>query len=268
MFIHDEAVAGGAYLISQASHAAMAWQIAEHWGNRRFLRPSPRAETLIAVMLHDAGWLEFDVAPGIDEGGRPLTFDRMSVGRHLEIWRMSVIRAGAHSRYAGLLVAAHHAELAERKLADVRARGDTDGVVLVEAFQKEMNDHRQVSSESLAADARYEACLGGRGRQTNAAILAMCDRISVFLCADFGSSFEIEAPAASGGLTTVRFSEGPHRRWTARPWPFQGDRIRLQGEGLRLGSMTFRSAEDLHRDMVSAPAERLRFDIVRSSTQS
>ena len=63
-------------LMPQASHAFAAWQIADHWGNRRFARAAPRAEVLAAVLLHDAGWTEFDRRPSVDPHGRIHTFDR------------------------------------------------------------------------------------------------------------------------------------------------------------------------------------------------
>jgi hypothetical protein len=75
MFLHDTGDPARTLAISQASHAWLGWQLAEHWGNRRFSRPLPRAEVLAAVMLHDCGWTEFDVSPGIDADGRPRTFD-------------------------------------------------------------------------------------------------------------------------------------------------------------------------------------------------
>ena len=139
MFLHDTGDPARTIAIPQASHAWLAWQLAEHWGNRRFNRPLPRAEVLAAVMLHDSGWNDFDVAPGIDDDGRPKTFDRMDVETHLEIWRKSVGRAALVSRYAGLLVANHFCRMAEVKTADLLSRGDTTGV-----FQCESSGVRDV----------------------------------------------------------------------------------------------------------------------------
>ena len=73
MFLHRERESSGALLIPQSSHAWLAWQLASHWGNRRFVRPAPRAEVLAAVLLHDSGWTEFDTDPGIDSTGGVIT---------------------------------------------------------------------------------------------------------------------------------------------------------------------------------------------------
>ena len=58
MFLNDELSPRGPLAIPQASHAWMAWQIARHWGNRRFARPTPAAEVLAA----GARWLAVSAA--------------------------------------------------------------------------------------------------------------------------------------------------------------------------------------------------------------
>ncbi len=84
MFIYREGDPSGTYLIPQTSHAWLAWQVAEHWGNRNFARPAPRAETLAAVLLHDSGWTESDGAPLLDEGGGR---GHLTACRCRSIWR-------------------------------------------------------------------------------------------------------------------------------------------------------------------------------------
>ena len=251
--------------IPQASHSWLAWQLAEHWGNRRFSRPLPRAEVLAAVMLHDSGWTEFDEAPGIDGEGRPRTFDRMEVETHLEIWRRSIGRTAIHSRYAALLVAGHFSEMAAVKTADYLERGDTDSARLAEAFRVEM-DHRKTSwVESLSSDARYQRVLAGTGRQTNADILTLADRVSVFFSASLASVFEVDAPTADGESRPVKFTALDHGRWRVDPWPMQGDRVRLQCEGRLLPATRFDSAEAFHEVLRRAPVERVNFTLLRAS---
>jgi hypothetical protein len=265
MFLYDTGDPARAIAIPQASHAWLAWQLAEHWGNRRFNRPLPRAEVLAGVMLHDSGWNEFDVAPGIDDQGRPRTFDCMTVGAHLEIWRKSVDRAAFVSRYAGLLVAHHFSQMAEIKSADLLRRGDTSSARLTESFRAEM-DRREASwVEGLAVDPRYRDCLEGARRQSNADILTLCDRISVYLCATLAPRFEIEAPQAEGGCSTVGLTALDQTHWRVEPWPMEGDRVRLQCEGRLLPRTRFESADEFHGALQRAPVERLSFTLLRSS---
>jgi hypothetical protein len=216
-------------------------------------------------MLHDSGWTEFDEAPGIDRDGRPRTFDRMEVERHLEIWRRSVDRTALHCRYAALLVASHFAEMAEVKTADYLDRGDTSSARLAESFRAEM-DRRETSwVEILTPDARYQGCLRGTRRQANADILTLADRVSVYLCAALASEFEISAPTADGGFRPVKFTAMDQTHWRVEPWPMEGDRVRLQVEGRLLPVTRFDTANGLHEVLVRAPVERLSFTLLRAS---
>lgn len=265
MFLHTSDDPTRTLAIPQASHSWLAWQLAEHWGNRHFSRPSPRAEVLAAVMLHDSGWTEFDMAPGIDEDGCPRTFDRMEVGAHLDIWRRCVDRTALHSRYAALLVASHFAEMAEIKTNDSLQREDTSSARLAESFRAEMTRREESWVEILSPDARYQGCLRGTRRQSNADILVLADRVSVFLCAALASEFEVAAPTAEGENEPVRFTAVDQTHWRVDPWPMEGDRVRLQCEGRLLPVTRFDSARAFHEVLQRAPVERLNFTILRAS---
>jgi hypothetical protein len=268
MFLYPRDGSGSVLAIPQVSHAWLACQLAEHWGNRRFSRPVPRAEVLAAIMLHDSGWSDFDLAPGINADGRPRTFDRMPPDGHLEIWRTSVERTAMHSRYAALLVARHFADMAAVKTADLLERGDTASARLAESFRAEMERRIASWEESLSSDARYQGCLAGPGRESNANLLTLADRISVFLCGALESDFEVMAPTASGGIESVRIAALDPSRWRVDPWPMEGDRVRLQCEGRLLPSLRFSSADELQATLRRAPVERLSFTLMRASAVS
>lgn len=265
MFLHDTGDPGRTLAIPQASHAWLAWQLAEHWGNRRFNRPLPRAEVLAAVMLHDSGWTEFDMDPGIDPEGRPRTFDGMPVEMHLEIWRRSVDRTAQHSRYAALLVAKHFADMAEVKTADLLRRGDTGAAGLAESFHAEMASRQTSWEESLSSDARYQGCLEGPRRQSNADILTLADRVSVFLCASLAMDFEVAAPTPSGEFESIRLTAMDRAHWRVDPWPMEGDRVRLQCEGRLLAGTRFESDDEFREILQRAPVERTNITLMRSS---
>ncbi len=265
MFLHREHDQSGALLIPQASHAWLAWQLADHWGNRRFVRPAPRAEVLAAVFLHDSGWTEFDANPGTDGTGRPITFDRMPVTAHLEIWRRSVSRAADYSRYAALLVAAHFAALVERKTSDLLDRGDTAGARAAQAFGAEMERLQAAWRESLTVDARYQPYLGGTAWLANSMLVAACDRASVFLCVSIEPAFRVAAQSPSGEAEHIEFHRVEGGGWQVRPWPLEGDRLRLHCEGRRLPTSSFSSGEELQEALVRAPVERVTFTLQRAS---
>lgn len=265
MFIHRENDPSGALLIPQASHAWLAWQLADHWGNRRFVRPAPRAEVLAAVLLHDGGWIEFDANPGVDDSGRPNTFDRMPVNEHLDIWRRSVSRAASFSRYSALLVAEHFAKLVENKTAHLLGRGDTAGARVAQAFQAEMERLQATWRESLTVDARYQPYIDGSAWHANSMLLNACDRASVYLCASIDASFRVTAQSPSGENIQIDFDGSDGKSWRVSPWPLEGDRLRLHCEGRRVTTPTFSSGEELREALIRAPIERLTFTLQRPS---
>jgi hypothetical protein len=265
MFLYREHDPSGALLIPQTSHAWLAWQLADHWGNRRFVRPAPRAEVLAAILLHDSGWVEFDADPGVDDGGRPTTFDRMPVNEHLDIWRRSVVRAASYSRYAALLVAEHFATLIERKTADLLGRGDTGGARVAQAFHAEIERLQATWRESLTVDARYQPYIEGSAWQANSMLLSACDRASVYLCGSIDSSFRVGAQSPSGEVVNIEFDGSDGLSWRVHPWPLEGDRLRLHCEGRRVRASGFATGEELREALIRAPIERLTFTLQRPS---
>jgi hypothetical protein len=265
MFLHRENDPGGPLLIAQGSHAWLAWQLAQHWGNRRFVRPAPRSEVLAAVLLHDSGWTDFDSNPGTDDEGRPVTFDRMPVVEHLEIWRRSVGNAASYSRYAGLLVAAHFAGLVERKTASLLENGDTTGARSAQAFRAEMERLQAAWREALLVDSRYQPYLEGAAWEANAMILEACDRVSVYLCAGMGSPDRVAAHSPSGDVLEISFETIDVNSWRVKPWPLEGDRLRLHCEGRRLATTSFDTSDELQGALARAPIERTTFTLSRPS---
>lgn len=268
MFVFNEGGSGSSVLIPQVSHAWMAWQVADHWGNRRFPRPAPRAEVLTAVLLHDSGWPEYDAAPGLGGSGRVRTFDSMPPDAHLGIWRTSVARAAMHARYSGLLVAAHFTHFAGVKGEDLLARGDTANARRSHSLKAELERQQSGWREELAGDARYEPHLRGPRWQTNLQVLSACDTISVFLCADHRRQFTFNAIDATGDTVTCTADPIDDRIWRVHPWPLEGPQLRLQCEGRRLPRATFESAEELHEMLRTAPVERIGFTLLRPSARA
>ncbi len=264
MFILRDIDPAGAFLIPQASHAWLAWQLADHWGNRHFPRPAPRAEVLAAVLHHDGGWGDFDVAPELDGDGRPVTFDRMPVAVHLAIWRRSIAAAAAMSRYAGLLVASHFLELLAMKHGIGHAAPGPAEEATIEAFRGDIEEAVRSWRADLQPDPRYQGFLAGPGWTVNAGILAVADRISVYLCAGLAAAFTVAAPAAAG-VATLTLREVAPRRWRVQPWPFRGDRVRLQCEGRRLTANRFATAAELAESLRGTAQTRLAFTLERPS---
>ncbi len=265
MFVYREDSPSGCVLIPQVSHAWLAWQLAEHWGNRGFARPAPQAEVLAAVLLHDSAFPEFDESPGLDEKGRIRTLGRIPVDRHLELWRSNVARAGQHSRYTGMLVAAHFGFLTELKAADLLERGETAEARAVHSFRAELERLELAWVEDLRRDPRYERYIKGAGWEHNRQIVAACDKVSLHLCGSLPRPFTVEVLGKTGEPVVVSFESVDERTLRVKPWPLKGDKVRLRCEGKRVPGVSFGSEAELRDTLVNAPTERLTFTLLRSS---
>ncbi|MCG6963503.1 MAG: DUF3891 family protein [Acidobacteria bacterium] len=266
MFTFNETDPAGPIAIPQSSHSWLAWQIADHWGNRRFPRPAPRAEVLAAVLLHDTGWTSFDRRPRLDEEGRPRTFDRMEVGPHLDIWSDSVARAAQVARYAGILVADHFHSLAGLKEADATGRGDEAATEQVHAFRSAMSEQSATWRQELAGDPRFQGRLDGPGLEVNRRILAACDMIAVHLCAGLEGRFAAHVLGADGKVEEIVATRPSATVVRLQPWPLVGDRLSIHCEGLRLPKSRFGDAAELADALDKAPRAGLRFTLARPST--
>jgi hypothetical protein len=256
---------GPVVLIPQTAHALAAWQIAARWGNRRFARPSPRAEVLAAVLLHDGGWTDFDAAPTLDGSGRARTFDRMQPAEHLAIWRACVARAALSSRYSALLIAAHVAALAEGKARDLARSGDHQDELEVRQFLAENAHLQERWRESLAADRRFAPALEGAGWEVNRRLLTAADAISVHLCGALPAPFTTIASDRTRQPVEISFERLERRLLCARPWPFEGDRVRVHCQGWQMERLDYESPAALAAALEQAPLVRLDFSIARPS---
>ena len=108
----------GFWLITHPDHAHLAAAFASHWGNDLFLAPSPRANVLHAIEVHDDGWIGRDAHPQITRAGKPSAFSSELVGKYsafeeidladyLAVRESAVQQVEAVNPYAALLVSMH-----------------------------------------------------------------------------------------------------------------------------------------------------------------
>jgi len=187
------------------------WQLADHWGNRGFARPRPRAEVVSAALM--AGW-------GGDEGESTWA-----------AWRGAVDHAAHVSRYAALLLALRGAARAEGASADL-----PDAV----ALREEMGQRVRTWREALAGDARYELVLGGPGLAANIALLVAWQAVADGLVGAGSTPFAVRAPARTGPPVEVTLEPLGDRRWRVSPWPLEGERLKLHCEAPGAGGVVER----------------------------
>lgn len=212
--------AEGFFLVPQSAHALLAFQLAEHWGNRCTPRPAPRAEVLAAVLLHDAGWDRWDPQVPWDATGAPQGFEVWPPGEEREqLWRESLAHAAQRGRYVEYLVGHHVLHLTE-----------TYSPQQHQAFVLQLREHLQSLAEQLQQEPRYRQILTTGQDQINRHILRVVDALAIYLLRPPARWDIPHVPFKDGpGVMTVRPAQDGVFR--LHPWPFVGSRLAVRVEG-------------------------------------
>ncbi|MGD1146820.1 MAG: DUF3891 family protein [Thermoanaerobaculaceae bacterium] len=244
----------GFVAILQSAHAFLAFQIAEHWGNRLTPRPAPRPEVLAAVLLHDAGW-DGREAPRLDAERRPLAFDTIPEGEHEAIWASSVERTAVCGRYARYLVSHHVSSLAAMGTGE-RYR---DFLAGQEALREQLRS-------DLASDSRYRAALGAGTDEVNRAVVRFADALAVYLSRGTEDDALFPGLPRRGGSAPLSVRKVAERTYRLRPWPLVGRRLDLTTEGVQLPSSEFPDDASLRAAWEQAPIVRITWTLLAQGT--
>ncbi len=244
----------GLVAVAQSAHALVAFQLADHWGNRLTQRPSPRAEVLAAVLLHDAGW-DGNEQPRLAADGRPVAFDTLPHEERERVWGAAVERAAARGRYVAYLVSHHVSTLAEMGGGHSHA-----------AFLSRQRSLREAWRADLARDPRYAEVLDGERDEINRAVVRLTDAVAVHLVAGTAGPVRLAAVPRRGGstpLTVTKVDEQTHR---LRPWPLVGRRLDVSTEGRLLAAARFSDQGSLTRAWAAARTVRLSWTLLAPGT--
>lgn len=108
-------------LITQSDHAALAWRIMEHWVADGLPVAEHRAPILNAILQHDNGWQEVDLAPLRAGDGGVLDFVTTPIEIRQAVWPRGVERL-APTPMAAALVAEHAINIYSRYRDDAAWR--------------------------------------------------------------------------------------------------------------------------------------------------
>jgi hypothetical protein len=244
----------GVLVVSPPAHALLAFQLADHWGNRATLRPSPRADVLAAVLLHDSGWDDREEPLRLGPNGTPLAFDSWPAAEHEAIWRTSVERAGARGRYVAWLVSHHVSTLAGRCAEDHRG------------FLAAEDQRRAALAADLAANPRYRQVLATGADAVNRAIVRITDALAVHLILGLAAPVTLaELPRRSGN---VPLEVRPVTETSVRlqPWPFAGQALTVSVEAMRLPAARYADQAALSEAWRAARRSRLSWTLLGPGT--
>jgi hypothetical protein len=231
----------GVLAVSHPAHALLAFQLADHWGNRATPRPGPRADVLAAVLLGAGGPDDLDQPPRLGPDGAPLAFEAWPSGEREALWRRSIVRADACGRYVGWLVSSHVASLA----------GGDPG-----AHRAFLAKHEQRRA-GLAVDPRHRQLLATGGDAVNRAILRISDAVASHLILGLAAPATVpDLPRRTGAVPLVLEPLRGHRV-RLQPWPFSGPRLTVAVEARQLPAARFADQPTLAEAWRVAPRRRL-----------
>jgi hypothetical protein len=249
MILHP--YADGLVAIAQSAHAFLAFQVAEHWGNRLTPRPSPRAEVLAAVLLHDAGWDGREEPPRLDVEGRPLAFDTFPSGERTELWNSAVERASLRGRYVAYLVSHHVSTLAALSAESIHHE-----------FLAQQDGLRARLRDELVTDARYAGALATGPDEVNRAVVRLADAIAVHLASGREGTVRFPGLPRRGGSAHLALTQVAERSYRLRPWPLLGRRLVVTTEGRLLPARQFPDEASLARAWREAATVRLTWTLL------
>ncbi|HVN31804.1 MAG TPA: DUF3891 family protein [Thermoanaerobaculaceae bacterium] len=247
----------GHVAIAQSAHAMLAFQIADHWGNRFTPRPTPRAEVLAAVLLHDAGWDGREEPPRLADDGRPVAFDTVPGGEREAIWDSAVERAAVRGRYVAYLVSHHVSTLA-----------GFGGEGVHREFLARQEALRARLREELASDPRYAEALASGPDEVNRSVLRLADAIAVHLATGPEGTVRLPNLPRRGGLAPLTLSKVAEGTYRLRPWPLVGRRLTVTAEGRLLPGRRFRDEASLAAAWRDAATVRLSWTLLATGAPS
>jgi hypothetical protein len=236
----------GTIAITQSAHALMAFQIAEHWGNRSTPRPLARPEVLAAVMLHDGGWDRSDEHPRLARDGHVLAFTAIPDVEREEVWRSSVERTRLLGRYVAFLASCHASHLAGALSRSAHS-----------AFLAAEKARRDELQASLEADARYSSLLTTRAGEVNASIVRICDALAVHLAIGTRGAVKVAALPTRRGSSPLRMYCEEGRVARLDPWPLVGRSLDVTADGRALPRERFADEASLLEAWADAEEIRL-----------
>jgi hypothetical protein len=236
----------GALAISQLTHAWISGQILRAWDGNL-------SETLLlAAEQHDIGWMDWEAEPTFNaETGRPHLFREIGASAHAPMWTRGVRRAvGAWGTHVALLIS-RHGGVIYRRYTDRHRVSEADAA----AAQNYLNTQAPIETA-------WSRALGLKAAEleTETALLAFSDTLSLALCGELKTPLNLEAPDRDGNALTIRVAERPGRSFdfAVSPWPFRVNELVVEGEARPLPSAGRFSDEGAMKTWLALP-ERVNF---------
>ncbi|MCB0128170.1 MAG: DUF3891 family protein [Caldilineaceae bacterium] len=247
--------------LNQTTHAHMAAQFVQHWGNADFAPPTPYDEMMLAVSQHDNGWYEWELTPRLCADGYPMDFlkDDAPLAK-LDLWRLSVNRVYAQHPYAALPVHRHAAWLYQGALhliSDEQIRAAT--VAFIEEGEPLLAQVRNLFAENST----YAPLLSDAALDANTRLLQFGDFAVLQIAIPWANERTMpKCPLNHREQVDIqmRYDEATI---TFDPWPFGVDTFTVSIHGRLLRQRHFASEAEYHAALVAAPLRQLQWVVAR-----
>jgi hypothetical protein len=265
----------GWFLITHPEHARLAGEFANAWGNERFRRPFPHANTLRGIRRHDDGWNKRDLTPKITREGRPSAFGIDLVGKYsafeeidleeyLQVRGQAMEAVAAEDPYAAILISMHTCNLLTER-ADHSTIRPVDRPKLTAFLENQ--ERRQEALRKICAQtgAFTRQDLSATTWVENFRLLQACDNLSLLSCVDYpGRATLLHPLPANDGksheVTVQHIAEGTFR---LAPWPMREPSVEVQVSGRRVTGEFFASESELATAYAAAAPETRAIRIVQ-----
>ena len=258
----------GYYLITHPDHAHLAGRFAEHWGNDIFLRPTPRANVLHGIHVHDDGWLARDANPSITRHGGPSAFSIDLVGKYsafeeIDLAQYLAVRESAVEQveqvdpYAALLVCMHTYNLLTEH-ADRSTIAPADLPVL-DAFLSRQRIRQQTLHNAIRNDLSFKQPeVTTEAVFNNFRLLQACDNLSLLSCVAYDKPSTLLHPLPTTlGPTPVAVEPLADRHFRLTPYPFDQPTLQLEIPARHIEGHHFDASATLSRAYQAAPVQTL-----------
>ncbi len=248
--------------LNQTTHALMAAQFVEHWGNRDFAKPTPYAEMMLAVSQHDNGWYEWELHPRLCTNGYPMDFlkDDEPLAK-LDLWRLSVSRVYAQHPYAALPVGRHAAWLYQGALDQI---SDAQVKQATMAFIAEQEALARQVRLLFADNPQFTEWLSEEALNANTRLLQFGDFAVLQVAIPWGNERVMpQCPLNHREQVDIRM-KFDEKVITFDPWPFGVDSFEVSIYGRLLDQRYFANEAAYHTALVEAPLQQLCWQVTHS----
>lgn len=248
--------------IHQTTHALMAEQFCQAWGNHNFALPTPYSITMLAIAQHDNGWHEWEQAPRLRADGYPMDFihDDDPFAK-LHLWRRGVNRLNDQHPYAALLVGRHAALLYENALHLTMSQALQSQTREFIADQKMLVNavRYYFGQDAVLMHALNDNCM-----DANTRLLQFGDNASLQVIMPWANQTTLlNCPVDANERTaiTMQFDE---TEITFDPWPYAVDGFEVEIHGKLLSQRTFPNEAAYQTALAEAPYRRLVWRVGKS----